>query len=96
MLGQLHDVHRQAELEAAPADRGPELRCRLLRRPVGDDLDAEQQPATADVADALVALLQLLQPGPQPRTRRDRPFLQPLAHHDFEHLAGRRPRAAGR
>ena len=49
--GQLHHVHVQAELQAAPGDRRAQRVRALLGLPVDDELEALQQPAAADVAD---------------------------------------------
>lgn len=58
----------QPECETLGGDTLAEVFCWRLARPVGDQLDALHQATASDVADALVARLQLELSGPQPLT----------------------------
>ena len=74
--GQLHHVHVQAQLQAAPGDRRAQLVRALLGLPVQHQLQPDQQPSAAHVADHLVPRGHLQQPVPQElaqRQRRPRP-----------------------
>ena len=70
----------------------PSLGRGLPRGAVGHDLDPDEQPAAADVADALVALPQLAKPGLQPAAGGGRAVGEPVARDDLEDP---RPTAAG-
>ena len=67
--GELDDVHVQAELDAALGHRRAVARVGLAGLAVADQVDAEHEADAADVADDLVAALELLQAGAQARAR---------------------------
>ena len=64
-LGPAADVHAEAELHAPHGRPVAELVVRHAALAVLHQLDAEQHALAADVADRLVALHQLLEPGTQ-------------------------------
>src|SRR5262245_313985 len=82
--GKLHDVHGKTELEATSADGCAGFGCGLARLAVGHDLDAEEQPSTADIADALMPLLQLQQTVAQPPARLQRAVGEPLPRQNVQ------------
>jgi hypothetical protein len=65
----------------------------LLGAAVGDQLDADEQPAAAHVADDVVPAHHLFEARPQPIARPVGPFDQPIAQNALEDLeADRRDR----
>ena len=66
-------------------ERGAQLRRRLARAAIGHQLDAAQQASAPHVADALVAILQLSQPGREPVAGHPGPLDQALAGDHLEH-----------
>ena len=79
--GELDDVHVQAQLEAALGHRDAVGRVGLARLAVRDEVDAEHEADAADVADRLVAALELLEPRAQARAHGDRASAQVLGQH---------------
>jgi len=83
-----HAAHAHLEAEAAierpveHAFRG--LRSRRLGRAVADQIDAEQQPLAADIADQRMTRLHVLQPRQRPRTQTRRTLDQPLVLDDLD------------
>ena len=55
--GQVHDVHGQPELEAAPVIAAPSSGAGLREARSATISTPSEQPPAADVADALVAIL---------------------------------------
>ena len=86
------DVHGKAALVALPRHGGAERVGGRLALPVLDQLEPDEEPAAADVADRLVLRLELAQAGEHVLAARRSPLDQPLLG---DHVEDGEPRRCG-
>ncbi len=86
--GQLHDVHVQAQFEAASGDQRAQLVGASLGLAVDDQFQAGQQAASADVTDDFVPVRDLLEALPQDAAQMAGALVEPVA---LQHVEDRVP-----
>ena len=86
--GQLHDVHVQAQFEAASGDKRAQLVGALFGLTVDDQFQPGQQAASADVTDDFVPLRDLLEALPQDAAQMAGALVEPVA---LQHVEDRVP-----
>jgi hypothetical protein len=90
---QLYDVHAQPERHAFARDAIAEFIVRRTALAILNDLHAEQQSASANIADALVTLLQRSQTVAKALADLDRTRYKSIALDDLKHLQPDRGRS---